>query len=107
MSWGAALGFKIAFAFDGFNFFLHSGTPPLPFLVFVLRRHLLSLNGLSSILLVLPPPIISFVPIYCPQRVRNGCRGRIADMTVPEALRVDTDGGIKPDMAFLALLCEV
>ena len=25
-------------------------------------------------------------------------------MTVPEALRVDTDGGIKPDMAFLALL---
>ena len=30
-----------------------------------------------------------------------------ADMTVPEALRVDTDGGIKPDMAFLALLCEV
>jgi len=27
-------------------------------------------------------------------------------MTVPEALRVDTDGGIKPDMAFLALLCE-
>jgi hypothetical protein len=35
-------------------------------------------------------------------RVRNGCRGRIADMTVPEASRVDTDGGIKPDMAFLA-----
>jgi hypothetical protein len=28
-------------------------------------------------------------------------------MTVPEALRVDTDRGIKPDMAFLALLCEV
>ena len=25
-------------------------------------------------------------------------------MTVPEALRVDTDGGIKPEMAFLALL---
>jgi hypothetical protein len=24
---------------------------------------------------------------------RNGCRGRIVDMTVPEALRVDTDGG--------------
>ncbi len=41
---------------------------------------------------------------YVGQRVRNGCRGRIADMTVPEALRVDTDGGIKPDMAFLALL---
>ena len=40
------------------------------------------------------------------QRVRNGCRGRIADMTVPEALRVDTDEGIKPAMAFLALLCE-
>jgi len=40
------------------------------------------------------------------QRVRNGCQGRIADMTVPEALRVNTDGGIKPDMAFLALLCE-
>jgi hypothetical protein len=40
------------------------------------------------------------------QRPRNGCRGRIADMTVPEALRVDTDGGIKPDMAFLALLVE-
>jgi len=38
------------------------------------------------------------------QRLRNGCRGRIADMTVPEALRVDTDGGIKPAMAFLALL---
>jgi len=37
---------------------------------------------------------------------RNGCCGRIADMPVPEALRVDTDGGIKPDMAFLALLCE-
>jgi hypothetical protein len=36
--------------------------------------------------------------------LRNGCRGRIADMTGPEALRVDTDGGIKPDMAFLALL---
>lgn len=28
-------------------------------------------------------------------------------MTVPEALRVDTDGGIKPDMAFLALLAAV
>jgi hypothetical protein len=27
-------------------------------------------------------------------------------MTVPEALQVDTDGGIKPDMAFLTLLCE-
>jgi len=40
------------------------------------------------------------------QRARNGCGGRIADMTVPEVLRVDTDGGIKPDMAFLALLCE-
>ena len=39
--------------------------------------------------------------------MRNGCRGRIADMTVPEALRVDTDGGIKPDMAFLALLADV
>jgi hypothetical protein len=40
------------------------------------------------------------------QRVRNGCRGLIADMTVHEALRVDTDGGIKPDMTFLTLLCE-
>ena len=39
--------------------------------------------------------------------MRNGCRDRIADMTVPEALRVDTDGGIKPDMAFLALLVDV
>jgi hypothetical protein len=39
--------------------------------------------------------------------VRNGCRGRIADMTAPEALRVDTDGGIKQDMAFLALLADV
>jgi hypothetical protein len=35
---------------------------------------------------------------------RTGCRGRIAEMTVPEALRVDTEGSIKPDMAFLALL---
>jgi hypothetical protein len=34
------------------------------------------------------------------------CRGRIADMTLPEDLRVDTDGGIKPGMAFLALLAD-
>ena len=38
------------------------------------------------------------------QRLRNVCCGRIADITVPEAMRVDTDGGIKQDMAFLALL---
>ena len=40
------------------------------------------------------------------QRLLNVCRGRIADMTVPEALQVDTDGGIKPDMAFLALFAD-
>jgi hypothetical protein len=38
------------------------------------------------------------------KRKRNECRGRIAYMMVTETLRMDTDEGIKPNMAFLALL---
>ena len=67
MSWGAAC-LKIAFAFKGFNFFLHSGTPPLNFFVFFLRRRLLFLNCLLSS----RAPMIHSCLVYFAQRPKNG-----------------------------------
>jgi hypothetical protein len=90
VSWGAALGFKIAFAFIGLNFFLHSGTP-LIYYFFFLRRRFLILNCHYSS----RAPIISFCLVYFAQRLAlptsispsatrlaNRC-GRVGFMTHP------------------------